>query len=208
MGDGDFDAGGSIVTEGGSRLVFGRTTYHAIKGDLRIAGSVLFGAGRYTIAGDFINGTGGTTWPYNSPVTGQSYGAMLEGVSTSDYDMAGVDVTFILSGALNLNGGAKTKLLASPTGSAPGTIASVLIDSATSAATSWGGGANSVFSGTVHIPRSDVTISGGAAALSTGQCFVLIANRITANGGATAGSTCKGLPGGGTGGSGKIELIR
>lgn len=208
MGDGTFSAGGSVTTEGGSRLVFGRTANHRINGDLRVAGAVLFGAGRYTIAGDFVNGTGGTTWPYHSPVNNQNYGQSLEGIPTSDFDMAGVDVTFVLSGVVNLNGGAKTKLLASPAGSTPGTIASVLIDSNTTAATSWGGGSNSVFSGAVHIPRSDVTISGGNSTQSTGQCFVLIANRVTATGGSTTGSTCVGLPGGGNNGSNKIELIR
>lgn len=208
MGDGAFSASGGIVTEGGSRLIFGRATNHLVNGDLRVAGAALFGAGRYTIAGDFINGTGGATWPYTSPVTGQSYGAELEGVSTTDFGMAGVDVTFILSGTLNLNGGVRTKFLASPTGTASGAIPSVLLDTLTTTATSWGGGADSVFSGAVHVPNSDVAISGGNAVRSTGQCFMLIAHRVAASGGATAGSTCAGLPGGGSSGSGKIELIR
>ncbi|PXA94518.1 hypothetical protein DMC47_20650, partial [Nostoc sp. 3335mG] len=209
MGDGAFSADGDVISAGGSHLVFGKTGNHLINGNLRASGSVLFGAGRYTIAGDLANGTGGSKWPYTSNVTGQTYGTILEGVSTSDFDMAGIDVTFILSGTVNLGGGARTKLFASPAGTAPGTIASVLIDSATTAGTSWGGGSDNVFSGAVHLPNSDVAISGGNSTTSAGQCFVLIANRITASGGATSGSTCTGLPGGGGGnGSSKIELIR
>lgn len=210
MGDGAFSAAGSIASEGGSRLVFGRTTNHLINGELVAKGAVLFGAGRYTIAGDLTNGTGGTKWPYDSKVTGQTYGAQLEGVATNDVDMAGVNVTFVVSGTLNLGGGARTKLLASPNGTTVGTIASLLIDSATSTATSWGGGSDSIFSGAVHLPNSDVTMSGGNSTQSAGQCFMLIANRITASGGSTSGSTCAGLPGGGgsgSGGSSKVELI-
>ncbi len=213
MGDGAFSAGGSVASEGGSRLVFGRAANHRINGDLNVKGAVLFGAGRYTIAGDLVNGTGGTTWPFTSAVTNQTYGTQLDGVSTSDVDMAGVNVTFVLSGTLNLSGGARSKLLSSPNGTTAGTITSVLIDSATSTATTWGGGSDSVFSGVVHVPGSDVTISGGNSTQSAGQCFMLIANRITASGGSTSGSTCVGLPGGGGGGGGssgrnKVELIR
>lgn len=213
MGDGAFSAGGSVSSEGGSRLVFGRTANHLINGDLMAKGAVLFGTGRYTIAGDLVNGTGGTKWPFQSKVTGQTYGTQLEGVSAADTDLAGANVTFILSGTLNLGGGARSKLLSSPNGATPGTLASVLIDSATSTATSWGGGSDSIFSGAIHIPNSDVTISGGNSTQSAGQCFMLIANRVSASGGSTSGSTCVGLPGGGGGGGGgtganKIELIR
>lgn len=211
MGDGTFSAAGSIASEGGSRLVFGRTANHLINGDLLAKGAVLFGAGRYTIAGDLVNGTGGTKWPYPSKVTGQTYGSQLEGVATNDVDLAGVNVTFVLSGTLNLGGGARSKLLTSPGGTTAGTIASLLVDSATSTATSWGGGSDSIFSGAVHLPNSDVTMTGGNSTQSAGQCFMLIANRITASGGSTSGSTCVGLPGGGGGGSGggsnKVELI-
>lgn len=207
MEDGAFSANGSIVTEGGSRLIFGRTVNHQINGHLKVAGSVLFGAGRYTIAGDLVNGTGGTTWPYTSSVTGMTYGNSLEGVTTSGFDQAGINVTFILSGTLNLSGGAKTKLIAATTGVADGVIGSVLIDSATSAATNWAAGSSNVFSGVVHLPNSDVTMSGGSSTLSNGQCFMLVANRIIATGGAAGGSACVGLPSSGSSSSGTIELV-
>ncbi|WP_448658066.1 hypothetical protein ACPVPU_11465 [Sphingomonas sp. CJ99] len=210
MGDGQFSANGNITTAGGSRIVFGRTTNHLINGNMTIAGSALFGTSRYTINGNFTNGTGGTTWPYTSPVTGQTYGNTLEGVSVTGFDMAGVNVTFVLNGTFNLAGGAKTKLMANPSSVSGGAIADVLIHSLTSSATNWAAGAQNVFVGAVHLPNSDVTMSGGTTTLSAGQCFMLIANRVTATGGAAAGSACAGVAysanSGGTG-TGSIGLV-
>lgn len=210
MGDGAFSANGNITTSGGSRLVFGKTTNHLINGNMTIAGSVLFGTSRYTIADNFTNGTGGTTWPYTSSVTGLTYGNTLEGVSVSGYDMAGVNVSFILSGTLNLGGGAKTKLVAAAIGTSGGAIADLLIESLTRSATSWGAGAQNIFVGAVHLPNSDVTMSGGSTTLSAGQCFMLIANRIAATGGAATGSACTSITGGGSSGNGtgSIGLVQ
>jgi hypothetical protein len=206
MGDGLFSANGSVVTAGGSRLVFGRTANHLINGDLSVAGSVLFGAGRYTVAGNLVNGTGGTTWPYTSPINNQTWGDYLEGTSVSDYDMAGVNVTLILSGTINLAGGAKTLLIAPATTTSNGAIADMLIDSLTSTDTSWSAGATSTFSGAVHLPNSALTSSGGNNTQSGVRCFMLVALRVTVTGGATTGSTCSGI-GSGAGGSGTVDLI-
>lgn len=206
MGDGLFSANGSIVTAGGSRLVFGKTANHLVNGDLSIAGSVLFGAGRYTVKGSLVNGTGGTTWPYTSPINNQTWGNTLEGISVSDYDMAGVNVSFILSGTINLGGGAKTLLIAPGTTTTGGAIADILIDSLTSADTNWSAGATNVFSGAVHLPNSALTSSGGNSSNSGVRCFMLVAYRVTLTGGATAGSTCTGI-GSGAGGSGTVDLI-
>ena len=206
MGDGLFSANGSVFTEGGSRLVFGKTANHLINGDLTIAGSVLFGAGRYTVKGNFLNGTGGTTWPFTSPINNQTWGNTLESVDVSGYDMAGVNVSFILSGTINLAGGAKTLLMAPGTTTTGGAIADLLIDSLTSADTNWSNGATGVFSGTVHLPNSALTSSGGNSSNSSVRCFMLVAYRVTLTGGATAGSTCTGI-GTGAGGSGTVDLI-
>ncbi|WP_341209174.1 hypothetical protein [uncultured Sphingomonas sp.] len=211
MGDGLFSANGSIVTGGGSRLVFGKTANHLINGDLSASGAVLFGAGRYTIKGGFANGTGGAnngtpSWPYTSPITNQTWGTSLEGVSVGDADMAGVNVSLILSGTVNLGGGAKTMLIAPGTTTNGGAIADILIDSLTSADTSWSAGATNVFSGAVHLPNSALTSSGGNSTNSSTRCFMLVAYRVTLTGGATAGSTCTGL-GTGAGGSGTVDLI-
>lgn len=211
MGDGPFSVNGHIVTAGGSRIRFPITANHFINGNMTIAGSALFGAGRYTIAGNFTNGTGGTTWPFTSPHTGITWGQTINGVSVSGFDMAGVDVTFIMGGTLNLAGGARTKLLA-PSASVPGgQIRDLLLHSQTSANTSWAAGAQSIFVGTVHLPNSNLTMSGGSTNLSAGQCFTLIANTIAATGGAAAGSACRTMDeaynGGGSGGQ-KIRLVR
>ncbi|MBO9574663.1 MAG: hypothetical protein J7494_02900 [Sphingobium sp.] len=208
MGDGAFSANGNITTAGGSRVVFGVTANHFINGSMSIAGSVLFGAGRYTISGNFTNGTGGTTWPFSSTVTGLTYGNTLAGTSVSGYDMAGVNVTFIMGGTLNLAGGAKTKLIASST-TTGGAFADILIDSTTTAATTWGAGAQNVFVGAVHVPNSDVSMSGGSNTLSTGQCFMLIAKTLNLSGGSSAGSACAGVGAayGGAAGATTIGLV-
>jgi hypothetical protein len=201
MGDGTFSAGGDINTAGGSRIVFGRTANHLIKGNLTVAGSVLFGTSRYTIAGNLTNGTGGTTWPYSSSVTGQTYGSTLEGVSVSGYDVAGINVSFVLTGTVNLAGGAKTYLTANPASVSGGAIADLLIDSLTGSATNWAGGSQNIFVGAVHLPNSDLTMSGGNTTLSNGQCFMLIARTINATGGAAAGSACTSITGSGSSGT-------
>ncbi|GGB50732.1 hypothetical protein GCM10010833_01770 [Blastomonas aquatica] len=211
MGDGPFSTNGHISTAGGSRIRFPITANHFINGNMTIAGSALFGAGRYTIGGNFTNGTGGTTWPFTSPYTGITWGQMINGVSVSGFDMAGVDVTFITSGTLNLAGGARTKLIA-PDASVPGgQIRDLLLHSLTSANTNWAAGAQSIFVGTVHLPNSSLTMSGGSTNLSEGQCFTLIAKTIAATGGAAAGSACRTMTeaygGGGSGGK-TIRLVR
>jgi Flp pilus assembly protein TadG len=210
MGDGAFSADGHVVTQGGSRIRFPVTTNHYINGNLTIAGSALFGAGRYTIAGNFTNGTGGTVWPYSSPYTGISWGDSLEGEIVSGFDMAGVDVTFILGGTLNLAGGARTRLIAPTRSLAGGQIREMLVHSQTNAATSWAAGAVSVFVGVVHLPNSNVTMSGGSSNLSAGQCFSLIANTIAATGGAAAGSACSAmaLAYGSDGSGSAVRLVR
>ncbi|BAK65891.1 hypothetical protein SLG_12160 [Sphingobium sp. SYK-6] len=211
MGDGTFSANGHIVTQGGSRIRFPATTNHLINGNMTIAGSALFDAGRYTIAGNFTNGTGGTVWPFTSPHTGITWGQTLNGVTASGFDMVGVDVTFVLSGTLNLAGGARTKLIA-PSSSVPGgQIREMLLHSLTSANTSWAAGSQSIFVGTVHVPNSNLTMSGGSTNLSAGQCFTVIANTIAATGGAAAGSACRTMEeayGGGGSGGDVIRLVR
>lgn len=210
MGDGQFSANGNIVTQGGSKLVFGKTANHYINGNMTIAGAALFGAGRYTVNGNFTNGTGGTTWPFTSAQNGVTYGQTLEGVSVSGYDMAGVNVSFILAGTLNLAGGAKTKLVASTTTVSGAQIADMLIDTLTTANTSWTAGSQNSFIGTVHIPNSNLTMSGGNSTMGAGQCFTLIANKIEVSGGAAAGSACALMSSSAGGGSSTstIRLVR
>jgi len=209
MEDGTFSANGHIDTDGGSRLIFGKTTNHYINGNMNIRGGVLFGAGRYTINGNFINGTGGAQWPWTSSFTSKTYGQSIEGVSAVGYDMVGVDVTFILKGTLNLGGGAKTKLYAPTASVSGGQIAEMLLHSTTTTATTWGAGAQNIFVGSVHVPNSAVTMSGGNTTLSSGQCFTLIASKISVTGGAATGSACPRMSGSASGSSSTdIKLIR
>lgn len=206
MGDGEFSANGDIDTAGGSRIVFGRTANHYINGDMKIAGSALFGAGRYTVNGDFWNGTGGTVWPYTSTLTGKTYGQTLEGVSVSGFDMVGVNVSFILSGSFDLAGGARTKLVAGQTTTSGGVIANLLVDSLTSDKIDWTGGSANVFEGTVHFPNAEVKMAGGNSTSGGGGCFTLIASYIKLTGGAVAGSACPEMSG--DNGSSSASTIR
>lgn len=203
MGNGTFSANGNIDTEGGSRLVFGATTNHYINGNMNIRGSALFGAGRYTINGNFVNGTGGTTWPYTSPYTGVTYGSAFSG-----YDMGGTDVTFVMSGTLNLAGGAKSYLVAPSSTTSGGAIAELLLTSTTTTATSWNAGSSNAFGGALHLPGSAVTMSGGNTTVATGNCFSLIASTITISGGAQTGTSCTAMAGAFSGGgSGSVRLV-
>lgn len=188
FGDGAFSCGGGVNTAGGSRIVFGATTNHYFKGTVTIGGAALFGAGAYTIDGGLVNGTGGTTWPFTSPVTGQTYGSTIGGVA---YDMIGQNVTFILSGAFNLSGGARSYFTAPGSTTSGGAIANLLVHGTSSSATTWAAGANNAFSGLVHLPNSDVSMSGGNVTVS-GGCFMLTAKTIRVTNGAATGSACSG----------------
>ena len=209
MGDGLFSANGNVYTQGGSKIVFGKTTDHKINGNMTIAGAALFGAGRYSVNGNFVNGTGGTVWPYTSTLTGTQYGPMLEGVSVAGYDMAGVNVTFVLAGALNLNGGAKTKLVAAPTDQLGGYMADLMFASKTTNDTYWGAGSQNDFQGAMYIPNSHVRMSGGNTTGASTGCLMLIASRITVSGGGQSFSSCDAITSGSSGTTAaRIRLIR
>src|SRR3546814_15267321 len=83
------------------KITFGKTSNHYINGNLDIKGAAKLGEGRYTVNGDFTDGTGGTTWPT---------GTMLGGKDVGGYDVAGINVTLVISGKLDLGGGAKVYL--------------------------------------------------------------------------------------------------
>src|SRR3546814_14542704 len=101
FGDGTFSAESSITTQGGSKITFGKTSNHYINGNLDIKGAAKLGEGRYTVNGDFTDGTGGTTWPT---------GTMLGGTDGAGYDVDGINVTLVISGQLDLVGGANVYL--------------------------------------------------------------------------------------------------
>src|SRR3546814_11379117 len=81
FGDGTFSAEGSITTQGGSKITFGKTSNHYINGNLDIKGAAKLGEGRYTVNGDFTDGTGGTTWPTGTMQIGKS---VVSGKSVSE----------------------------------------------------------------------------------------------------------------------------
>lgn len=176
--NGRFSSAGSIVTQGGSTLAIGDTATHYINGDLDLRGTVILGRGLYLINGAFSNTTGGS--------------------------ITGSDVTFILRDQLTYAGGAGINLSAPGENSSWG-IPGLLFASLTTQATSFGGGAQGEYSGTLYFPKSDFTLSGGAGMSSS--CFSLIAKSVTVTSGPTATSTCPGMNSAATS-SGNATLIR
>jgi hypothetical protein len=172
FGDGAFSANGSIVTAGGSRLTFGAASNHFINGDLSLNSDTVFGAGTYTINGNFTNNTGGS--------------------------MVGRNVSFVLAGSLKAAGGTSIDL-AAPSSQAGTGLPDILFATRTSTPTVLGGGTQDVFSGVVYAPNSDVNMSGGASA--SGACFSLIVRTITLAGGPAAATACPLLGSGGLSGS-------
>lgn len=195
FGNGTFSTKGSISTAGGSKLTFGETANHLINGNLDIKGAALFGKGRYTINGNFTDGTGGTTWPS---------GTMLNGVNIGGYDLAGIDVTFITAGKLDLSGGAKVYLTA-PSTSTFGGIADILIAHKDGSDFSFGGGSASIMAGVIYAPKSAVQMSGGATLSSGTGCFMLIGDTITMKGGSAGATICPNM---GSGGATTILLLQ
>lgn len=178
FGHGRFSTAGSIVTQGGSTLEIGETATHHINGDLDLRGTVILGRGLYLINGAFTNTTGGS--------------------------ITGTDVTFILKDQLTYAGGAGINLAAPGEGSTWG-IPGILFASLTTTATSFGGGAQGSYSGTLYFPDFNFTLSGGAGMNSS--CFTLIARSVTVTSGPSATSICPGLGGAATS-SGNATLIR
>lgn len=195
FGNGTFSAQGGISTAGGSKINFGATSNHLINGNLDIKGAALFGTGRYTVNGDFTDGTGGTVWPT---------GTMLNGTDVSGYDLAGIDVTFVIAGKLDLSGGAKVYLKA-PTTTGNGGVANVLIANTDGDDFSFGGGSSSIMVGAIYAPRSATTMSGGAALSSGTGCFMLIADTITMKGGSSGATICPGM---GDSSAGSVMLLQ
>lgn len=167
---GIFSAGGNIVnSDGGSLIVFTRSTSHVIDGNLSLASGAILSPGLYIIRGNFTNGTGDK--------------------------VSGTDITIALGGTFSFAGGTTLDLAAPVPGSSYG-IPNVLIATKSSSATKLGGGANGKYSGLVYAPRSDMITDGGASMSSgTTSCLMMIVNTLTLNGGTTIGSTCTGLSG-------------
>src|SRR3546814_10254335 len=105
-----------------SKITFGKTSNHYSNVNLDIKVAAKLGEGRYTVNGDFTDGTGGTTWPT---------GTMLGGKDVGGYDVAGINVTLVISGKLDLGGGAKVYLTA-PGDSSSGGISNVRSEEHTS----------------------------------------------------------------------------
>ncbi len=168
MGNGTFSADGDIKTTGGSSITFGTTANHFINGDLDLMGTAVFGAGRYTVNGDFTNNTGGS--------------------------MTGSNVSFILAGMMHLTGGTSLNL-AAPSSNAGGGLADILIASLSSADSRIGGGSQNIYTGAVYLPNAEINFSGGSGVSGNGGCFTLIADIIDLSGGNSTATSCPNISG-------------
>ena len=210
MGDGMFIADGHIHTGGGSHIMFGDTANHYINGNFHIEGAAIFGSGRYTINGSFLNGTGGATWPRTGP-TGTSHGASINGHSPGSYEMIGFDLTFLTKSGYTLAGGTSAWLEASDTSVSGAQIGEMLFTSLSNNQVNWGAGASSLMAGTTYFPNAVIEMSGGNSTTSPNdKCLTVIGYRIRAVAGAVAGTACPrmddALGSSGSGGS-SIRLV-
>ena len=90
-----------------------------------------------------------------------------------------------------------------------GEIGTLLFHSDTSSKASWTGGSGNIFSGVVHLPNTEVSMTGGNSTSGGGACFMLIAGKIKAAGGAVAGSACvSSTEDGGGSGSTTVKLVK
>lgn len=165
MGDGPFVTTGNFTGDGSSSVTFGATATHYFGGNLSLAGNAVFGAGTYVIDGSFINNTTGT--------------------------MTGSNVSFVVGGNWTMGGSAHVAITAPSATSGTG-IPGYLLISTTTQPTTFTAGSNSIFSGIVYLPNSDLTVnSGGALSAGTanGACWTMITKTITVQGGARLTAT-------------------
>ncbi|RVT94445.1 pilus assembly protein TadG-related protein [Sphingomonas crocodyli] len=178
---GNFSSNGTIVTSGGSTIIFPKALTHTIAGDLNLNGSSTFGSGTYVIKGNFTNNTGGT--------------------------MTGADVSFGLGGTFNLSGGTSMELAAPSSASSYG-VPGILIATKSMQATKIGGGSQNKYAGLLYAPKSSVLLDGGASMTSSSAgCLMMIVNTLSLNGGAAVASSCTGL-GGTSGTSDSVALYK
>ena len=173
FGNGPFSANGNIVTAGGTSLVFGQSAYHYINGNMNLSGGATLGSGFYIINGNFTNGTGGY--------------------------MSGNAITLILAGTMQMSGGTSLALYA-PSATSTWGIPQILVATKSTAATTFSGGSNNLYSGVFYTPNSAVTLSGGAALGSpqastglTDPCLMFIFKKLNLDGGTTAASYCSAI---------------
>lgn len=169
LGAGAFQANGGVCIYGdselallgdGNILIGPLTDGNAIK----MNGSARFFMGNGTFsANGHIDTQGKLVGLLRPNGAGRTFRNTLQGESVSGFDMAGVDVTVILNGGLNLGGVAATKLFApnSATATPGGGIADLLLTSPTNRATNWVTGSSFLLAGVLYLPNSAVTTSGG-----------------------------------------------
>lgn len=165
MGDGPFVTIGDFQVGGASSVVFGATATHWFGHNLTLQGNTTFGAGTYVVEGAFTNNTTGT--------------------------MQGSNVSFVVKDQWSMGGSATIAITAPTSGSSLG-IPGYLLISATSAQTTFTAGSDSIFSGIVYLPNSDLSVNSGgrlSAGSGTDACWTMVVKTITVYGGAKLDAT-------------------
>ena len=197
---GNVQAGG-----GGSCLSIGAAAHHDIKGNFLGAGSIIFGAGAYTIDGYFSLGQGGGATHCNG----------------MHVTVHAVNVSFILSGkqtpnnwpcsglAFCLGAGYNNIKLVSPQAGPYANLAVIGPQSSTNLAGALftGGAGGAQISGAFYFPNGPITMSGGASTSGVpGGCLQLVGSQISLSGGTSMASECLGASG--EDGPSRITLIQ
>jgi hypothetical protein len=121
--------------------------------------------------------------------------------------MTGTDVTFVIGGNMTIGGSADLNIKAAEDNSS-GALADILIISDDSGDTTIEAGSDSTLTGIIYVPNSNLTVKAGGDLSGGGECWSLVANKVTIYGGANATTNaCSPLGGSGTGGS-SIKLVR
>lgn len=186
---------GTITTAGGSCLALGAAAQHDVQGSLAAAGAVQLGSGVYTITGYAGFGTNGGG---NVTCNGTTIG------------VAGSGVTLVVGGGSTPSGGScQGQIFCVASGyssvslTGPTSGARLLIvgpSTAKGGALLAEGASTSGLSGTVYLPASAFTLSGGAGVGSgSGQCLTLIATQIALTGGTVLATDCLAGSGAGAG---------
>jgi hypothetical protein len=177
--------GTALVTGGGSSLSIGSYTNLDINGEMEIQGSVVLGAGTYTVNG------------------------ALDLASSGGGSLTGTNVSLIASGPIAFGAGYSAITLDAPAsiGSAnEGTGPTVaLASNSASASTIDAGASNTAVLGAMYFPNAALTLDGAGNLNSGTGCALVIAASIAMSGGSSLSTSCSALGSGA--GAGSVSLV-
>lgn len=195
--DGNFNGGG-----GGSCTMVPAAAQHDIDGNVLITGAVYFGAGVYTIDGYMAlgasGGGGGTCNGTTVSFNAVGVNIMLSGTATPSSGDCSGRVFCVGAGYSNI-------VIKAPSA---GSLANLAIIGPQSSTYSGGasfieGGSGATINGALYFPNGTMTMTGGASASDSANCFQVVATSVSITAGTSLASSC-------VGGSGSVtaKLVR